>query len=221
MSHNIRAVVFDAVGTLIHAEPSVGKVYAAIGRRYGCQLADADMETRFRIAFRRQERIDLDRQWTTSEAREERRWRDIVAEVFGANDGAFAELYQHFAEPMAWRVDAAAAPLIASLRRRGMLVAMASNFDGRLHGVVAGLRPLAELDAVIVSSEIGVRKPGRSFFEAIEKRLGVRAAQIAFIGDDPVNDGQGAAEAGMRTLLLGRDVRDMADIEKRLHPWLE
>src|SRR5262249_19364522 len=150
----------------------------------------------------RQEIIDRSQSWLTSEDREARRWRDIVAEVFGDDAAAkcFADLYKHFAQPNAWRVEAAAENLIRALRRRGNVVAMASNFDERLHGIVAGLPELRELNAVIVSSEVGVRKPGRAFFEAIESRLGIAASNIVFVGNDPINDGEGAAAAGMTSL---------------------
>jgi len=215
MPRHFRAVVFDAVGTLIHAEPSVARVYAEVGQRHGSGQDGATIEARFRTAFRRQEAIDRERNWATSEAREMQRWRDIVAEVFATGDAraCFADLYEHFAQPGAWRVAASAGQLIRSMRRRGIIVAMASNFDERLHGIVAGLPEFQELNAVIVSSEVGVRKPGRAFFEAIESRLGMAAGNIAFVGDDPINDGQGAAAAGMTALLLGRDIRELADIE--------
>ncbi len=218
MHRPIRAVVFDAVGTLIHAEPSVVRVYAEIGRRYGSRLNADEIASRFKAAFGRQETIDREKDWATSEARELQRWRHIVAEVFGTEDGArcFAELYDYFARPEAWRVDAAAGDLIASLRRRGLIVAMASNLDSRLHGIVAGLPSLRQLNDVIISSEVGTRKPGRAFFQAIETRLGLMASEIAFVGDDPINDGQGAADAGMVSLLLGRDVAELADIERFL-----
>ena len=218
MRRDYRAVVFDAVGTLIHAEPAVGRVYAEVGRRHGSGQNGTTIEARFRAAFRRQESIDRERNWITSAEREVQRWRDIVAEVFGDEiDGAcFTELYQHFAQPGAWRVAASAGNLIRLLRRRGMVVAMASNFDERLHGIVAGLPELKELNAVIVSSEVGVRKPGRAFFEAIASRLGIRTGAIVFVGDDPINDGQGAADAGLKSLLLGREIRELLDIETML-----
>jgi putative hydrolase of the HAD superfamily len=218
MSSQVRAVVFDAVGTLIHAEPGAARVYAEVGRRRGHPCDDAQIERRFKEAFRRQEAVDRERLWATSEAREWQRWREIVAEVFGPDDAeaCFAELYAHFARPDAWRVAAGAAEAIGSLRGRGWRVALASNLDARLHGIVAGLPALRELDAVIVSSEVGVRKPGRAFFEAIETRLGIPAAHIAFVGDDPVNDAQGAADAGMISILLGKDVRELSEVEALL-----
>ena len=214
MPPKIHAIVFDAVGTLIHAEPSVVSVYAAIGRRHGSQLEDSAVASRFKAAFGRQEIIDRDNDWTTSEARELQRWRDIVAEVFGDNELCFADLYEHFARPEAWRVDAAAGDLIASLRRRGLIGATASNLDVRLHRIVARLPALRELNDVIISSEVGTRKPGRAFFRAIETRLNIPANEIAFVGDDPINDAQGAADAGMLSILLGRDVMELSEIER-------
>ncbi len=56
----IRAVFFDAVGTLIHPEPSAAKVYGEIGRRFGSRYSAAAIATRFVAAFRKQE--DFDRQ---------------------------------------------------------------------------------------------------------------------------------------------------------------
>ena len=34
-----RAVFFDAVGTLLHPDPSAAEVYAGVGRRYGSRLS--------------------------------------------------------------------------------------------------------------------------------------------------------------------------------------
>lgn len=208
----MRAIVFDAVGTLIHPQPGVAAVYSAVGRRHGCRLDDAAVAARFKAAFRRQEQIDRENQWITSEARERQRWRDIVAEVLTDVDfePCFAELYEHFARPSSWRVEPSAASALQSLR--GMTLAMASNFDERLHGIVAGLPELASIREVIVSSEVGVRKPGRGFFLAIEKRLHVAANEIIFVGDDPINDGEGAAAAGMTSILLGRDLPEIGAI---------
>src|SRR5207302_1039003 len=49
----VRAVFFDAVGTLIHPEPPAGAVYAEVGRRHGSRLTAAEIARRFAAAFRR------------------------------------------------------------------------------------------------------------------------------------------------------------------------
>src|SRR5437660_2707613 len=50
----VRAVFFDAVGTLLHPEPPAGAVYAVLGRRFGSRLDPGAVAGRFRTAFRRQ-----------------------------------------------------------------------------------------------------------------------------------------------------------------------
>src|SRR5690606_20106058 len=47
----IRAVAFDAVGTLIHPDPPVAAIYEEISRRHGSRLTRDDVARRFRDAF--------------------------------------------------------------------------------------------------------------------------------------------------------------------------
>ncbi len=66
----------------------------------------------------------------------------------------------------------------------------------------------SHLDAVVVSDEIGIRKPRREIFEAIAHALDVRPHEILHVGDNLVADIQGAAQLGMRTVWLTRQVAD-------------
>ena len=56
-------------------------------------------------------------------------------------------------------------------------------------------------DAVVVSVDIGWRKPDPRAFEAVAGRLGVRVEELLHVGDDPGTDG-GATDAGARAVLL-------------------
>ena len=49
----VRAVFFDAVGTLIHPQPSAAAVYAAVGRRFGTRRTEEEIAARFPTAFAR------------------------------------------------------------------------------------------------------------------------------------------------------------------------
>jgi putative hydrolase of the HAD superfamily len=201
----IQAIVYDAVGTLLHVQPSVAAVYADIGRRFGSQLGDAEVGRRFRDAFSRQERLDREAGWRTSEARERERWQAIVADVLSDADdsaGCFASLYDHFASPAAWRCDPDAAVVLAALRKQGFRQALASNFDRRLRGVIADMAPFASIDEIVISSEVGWRKPAAEFFAALMDRLHLSADAILFIGDDRHNDYEAARRAGMPARLL-------------------
>ncbi len=204
--HDVRAVFFDAVGTLIHPEPSAVTVYARVARSLGSGLAEAEIAARFRAAFTREEALDLAGGLRTSEERERRRWRQIVADVLhDVCDGerCFTELFAHFARPDAWRCDPHAAALFAVLGRRGLVLGMASNYDARLRSVAAGLPELRPLRHIVISSEVGWRKPAPEFFAALCARAALEPGEILFVGDDPVNDYDGATAAGLRAVLVG------------------
>ena len=56
---DIQAVVFDAVGTLLHPDPAAGEAYAVVGRRLGSQLSLAEITRRFAVAFAREEELHI------------------------------------------------------------------------------------------------------------------------------------------------------------------
>jgi putative hydrolase of the HAD superfamily len=203
----VRAVVFDAVGTLIHPHPPAAAVYATVGRRSGSRLSVEAAAARFATAFARQDALDLEAGLRTSEERETERWRQIVAEVLAdAADpgGCFAELYAHFGRPEAWRCDPEAAVTLQGLAARGYTLGVASNYDRRLRSVVAGLPTLRAVHHVVISAEVGWRKPAREFFAALCRHIGFAAGQILYVGDDRANDYDGARSAGLRALLFDR-----------------
>ena len=49
---------------------------------------------------------------------------------------------------------------------------------------------------------MGVKKPDRRIFEAVLEALDTHAADAVYVGDHPVNDVQGATEAGLTAIWL-------------------
>ena len=49
-SRQIKAVFFDAAGTLFTVNGSVGEIYARLARAYGKEVAVTDLEAGFRAA---------------------------------------------------------------------------------------------------------------------------------------------------------------------------
>jgi putative hydrolase of the HAD superfamily len=198
-------VFFDAVGTLIHPEPPAPVVYAAVGRRLGSRLDQEAIADRFRTAFRHQEEADYAGNLRTDEAREIARWRAIVRDVLddvSDTEACFQELYEHFARPAAWRCASETAEVLNTLAARGHVLGIASNFDHRLRGLVENMPEFRPVKHLVISSEIGWRKPAREFFAAICRATGSPPEQILYVGDDRVNDFDGAQAAGMRALIL-------------------
>jgi putative hydrolase of the HAD superfamily len=201
----IRAVFFDAVGTLLFPRTSVAQTYAEHARRLGADVSEEQVRQAFRAAFVRQERLDLAAGWRTDEARERDRWRSIVADVLPAADveACFAGLWQWFADPAAWAVHSEAGEVFNELLRRGLVVGIGSNFDARLLPLVDHFREFAPVRGrCVISSLVGWRKPAAEFFAALAATAGCEPAQVLYVGDDWRNDFEGATAAGLRAVLL-------------------
>ena len=131
MLASVRAILFDAVGTLIHPDPPVADVYFEAGRRHGSRLAQIEIHRRFRAAFQQTAAVIA-----TSEERELQRWRRIVATVFDdVAQGAgplFDELWGHFAQPQHWQVYPDVEPALKVLSDRNIKLGIASKI-GRAH----------------------------------------------------------------------------------------
>jgi putative hydrolase of the HAD superfamily len=201
----VRGVFFDAVGTLIHPEPSAADIYAAAGRRHGSQLDRAEVRRRFAAAFRAQEQYDLGHELRTSEEREWQRWHCIVAEVLddvSDPEACFRDLHAYFARAEAWRCEPGVAEVLGALHAAGYRVGLASNFDRRLRDLAATLPPLAGVDCIVISSEAGWKKPSPHFFARLLELTVLAAGEVLVVGDDVDNDIAGARAAGMQALLF-------------------
>jgi putative hydrolase of the HAD superfamily len=209
----VKMVLFDAVGTLIAPRPSVAEVYHAVGQRHGSRLSPDDVARRFHDALavhgamRCAARCPTD--WTTSPAREREAWRDVVGRVFDdvpqCVEAIFSALWDHFAAPTSWQVDPEVAPLWRQLRQSGLRFGISSNFDDRLNEICRQLDPLAEAEVVFHSAQLGARKPGRAFFDAIQRQLGLPPSALMMVGDDWSADYYGALQAGWQAVWLDRN----------------
>ncbi len=225
--NEIHGIVFDAVGTLIEPSPSVAVVYAQAAARQGIQVELSDVKVRFHRYFRNDEIDDLRGPLATDEMLERRRWRRIVANVLPDlpdGDRGFEELWQHFGDPESWRLFADVAPTINALEAAGVPVRIASNFDQRLRAVVAGFPELeGRVEPLVISSEVGFRKPHETFYLAACASLRLSPDQVLYVGDDPENDVRGPRRAGLWGLLLDRESRCPDDLPflPNLHAFTE
>jgi len=204
----VRAVVFDVVHTLVEPWPSVAVAYHEAGRRHGIDLDPAEIQARFRAAWRRQEQLDAAAAppFATSRSREADRWRSIVEDVFAGNparEAIFADLWEHFGRPESWRPVPAGRDLAVAAQRAGLPIVLASNFDERLLGLAATVEPLTLAEHVFASSELGWRKPSAEFFRAIAGRLGLEPRELVLVGDDPELDIAAARRAGWHARPVG------------------
>lgn len=221
----IAAVSFDAGGTLIGIVEPVGETYARFARRAGF-AADAELlDDGFRRAFAAAPPLappadhagpllDFELGW----------WRSIVAAslAHALGDAAvarhgtdferfFAATFAYYAEPAAWRVLPDARDAVRELRGRGLTLVVLSNFDARLHGLIARLGFGDAFTAIVPSSEAGAAKPAPAAFEHVRRRVAAASgtdlapARWLHVGDSLREDVAGARAAGWHAAWIDRE----------------
>ncbi len=200
-------ILFDAVGTLIEAKPSVAEVYQRAAAEAGIAWTLHEIQDRFRIAYQHSHRSR--RRWDTDERDQRSRWRKLVGDVFDGVvstrvDGVFERLWTYFAEPEAWSVYPDALEVIKICKLRGIGWSIASNFDARLKRVVHGHPELSDCRYIFCSSLLGFDKPDVNFFRNIQTHVGKPASELMMVGDDFELDYVGARSAGWRSIWINR-----------------
>jgi putative hydrolase of the HAD superfamily len=97
-----------------------------------------------------------------------------------------------------------ALPVVRALRSRGVATALVSNCSHNTTPVVDRLALADELDALILSFEVGARKPQPAIYLAALDALGGVAPADAVFVDDQVPFCDGAAAVGIDTRLIVR-----------------
>jgi len=219
----LRAVLFDAVGTLIHLREPVGESYARAARDQGAAVsADRLSESFARAHAAAPPMVYPDAAADEVAERERGWWRELVRETFHRADvslrdfdACFETLWRAFAKPGAWRARPDAHTSLAALRARGLALAVVSNFDHRLPGLLEGLRLAPLLAEVVLPCHARVAKPDPAIFTYALGRLGCAPSEAVAVGDDPDRDLAPARAAGLRAIDV-RELATLADLPARL-----
>ncbi len=217
----IRAVFFDAGGTLIHPHPSVGEVYGGVAERLGHRAPAAAIETAWLSAWSdyqrraRVERLPLPR----SDADDRAMWRRITRTIHDAIpafrtmpfDRWFEGIHDAFTDAGCWRIYPEATSVIAACRRRGLRCGVVSNWGTYLDAILASLGLDSAMDFVLVSAREGCLKPEPAFFHRALAAAGVTAAEALHVGDTYRDDAAGARDAGLLGVHLDRAGRGSPD----------
>ncbi len=196
------AVLFDAVGTLIHLREPVGTTYARLA---GCG-DPAALDAAFAAALRaRPPMVFPGLAADAVRAAERAWWQALVRDVFAAagtplGPEAFDALWTHYAGAAAWQPAPQAHDVLRALRAAGVRTAMVSNFDHRLPGVLAAVALAPLFDTIVLPADAGAAKPDPRIFHLALARLGVAPAAALYVGDDAEDDIAGATAAGLRAL---------------------
>jgi HAD superfamily hydrolase (TIGR01493 family) len=93
---------------------------------------------------------------------------------------------------------------LRQLRDQGIRLAVVSNWDYTLHRILETLGVRDRFELVLASLEHGVEKPDPRLFEICLAQMGVAPDRVAHVGDDAVDDVEGALNAGLTPIHLVR-----------------
>ena len=211
----VRGLLLDAMGTLIGLRAGVGHTYAALAARHGLAVEAAAIDRAFPRIYRQAPPLAFP--GLTGKALEEAEiewWSARIAEVLtaaGAESRSSAspaaelgqELFSRFAQADLWHVYDDVPAQLEAWHRRGLKLAVVSNFDSRLPSLLEALGLSPWLETVVVSSSAGAAKPDPLPFHQALSQLNLGASEVWHIGDSP-EDGAGARAAGIRWVQLKR-----------------
>ena len=214
----VKAIFFDAAGTLFHLPKGVGYHYAIAGRDVGLSLDAPAVDRAFASAWQQMPRRETTR--IPREDDDKGWWRDLVDRVIDEvapatheldRDAFFEAAYSHFAEAGVWELFPEVLETLQALRPQYRL-AVISNFDGRLRMIVEQLGISRFFEHLVISSEVGADKPDPFIFERGLELVGVAPNEALHVGDDRIGDWEGAASAGMQVFHLDRPQNSLRDL---------
>jgi len=214
----IKAIFFDALGTLFYLTRTVGHHYAVAGTEVGLTLDPDQLDAAFYSACKKMPRRAAiagprendDKGW----------WRELVDLVLAQaapslsefdRDNLFEVAYEHFAEPGVWELYSEVPDVLKQLQPRFQL-AVVSNFDGRLRFILDHLGISKFFTHIFISSEIGADKPDPEIFRRALKLIELKPDEVLHVGDDPERDWEAASAAGLSTFRLDRPTNSLRDL---------
>ena len=98
-------------------------------------------------------------------------------------------------------------PLLADLQKSGLITGIITHgwTDKQAEKLIRlGVIPHINNDAIFISDEIGISKPNPKLYETALNQLGLRAAEVMYVGDSPAHDVAPAKSLGMITAFARR-----------------
>ena len=203
-----RALLIDAMGTLVTLDAPVPRLRAQLRARFGVAVSEQEAAAALRaeIAFYRAHMGEGRDPESLLDLR--LRCAAVLRDALPAGAGTAAigvdELLKALLASLRFTALPDARVALLAVRARGVRVVAVSNWDVSVLEVLeqTGLAPL--LDGTVCSAVIGVAKPDPAVFAYALSLAGARAADALHVGDSPSDDVAGALAAGIEPVLIDR-----------------
>jgi putative hydrolase of the HAD superfamily len=207
-----RAVLLDALGTLVELEPPWPSLRRTLASRHGIEVSEPDAKRAMlaEMAYYRSHHQEGSNPATLANLRQKCALvlRDQLPQTSSLG---VEELTEALLDSLRFTPYPDAAPSLAAMRAAGMRLAVVSNWDCSLRSILEQLGLAGAVDAIVVSAEVGARKPEAAIFAAALEQLRCGPQEAMFVGDSFETDVLGARGAGLRPLLLEREGSVSAD----------
>jgi putative hydrolase of the HAD superfamily len=205
-----RAVLIDALGTLIGIEPPWQRLVDLLAARHEITVGRDRAVAALRAEMTYYRGHCHDAGDAASLALLRAACADVVAGELGGEVALLPRdaLTQTLLDAIRFAAYPDAPPALDALRRAGSRVVVLSNWDVSLHDALAACGLDGRVDGVVCSAEIGFAKPAPEIFRAALALAGVAAQEAVHVGDSYAEDVLGARAAGIEPLLLVRPPGD-------------
>jgi putative hydrolase of the HAD superfamily len=209
----LRAVLLDALGTLVELQPPGPRLRTALREHTGVDVGDEAAERGFAAEIG----YYLANHMRGSDREGLERLRDDCAKALraaiGRDDLDHAAVRTAMLEALEFRPFPDVIPALEALRARGLRLVVVSNWDCSLSEWLERAGIGALVDATVSSAAVGAAKPAPLVFERGLELAGCAAVEAVHVGDSVDNDVEGARAAGLRAILVQRDGDPPAGVE--------
>lgn len=217
-----QAVFFDVGSTLLFPSPSVAETMASVADKRGHALTVRDFEQYMPAmdAFYEAEYLRDGDFWCSHEGStaiwlDQYRYVCHLAGISHDAEGMASSVHEAYRHEDHWEMYADVSACLRGLKQRGFALGVVSNWDAGLEGLLRDLRLLPYFDVVVSSAVVGYRKPNPVIFDVACEQMGVEASRAVHVGDRVDADGDGAAAAGIRPVIIDRhDVEQACEYER-------
>lgn len=202
-----RALLLDAMGTLVQLERPVGRLRRGLHERLGLAVdgGRAEKALRAEIAFYRAHHLEGSDPTSLVDLRG--RCTEVLRAGLGAEAARVAadELEAVMLDALSFRAFDEVPAALRRLRAGGVSLIVVSNWDCSLPSALAEAGLAGAVDAVVSSAALGVAKPAPALFAHALRLAAVDPGQAWHAGDSPHEDVAGARAAGVTPVLVARD----------------
>ena len=199
-----RAILLDALGTLVELQPPAPRLMRLLGQD-GFEVTEEQAAAGFaaEIAYYLEHHLE------GSDPERLERLRDRCAEelrrAIGLPELDHVTARRAMLGALEFTAYPDVLPALEQLRAGGASLVVASNWDCSLPDWLGPTGIIELVDGVVTSAEVGAAKPDPRVFERALQVAGAAPSEAVHAGDRVDNDVEGAAAAGVRAVLVQRE----------------